>query len=130
MSARSFTRINSKTSILNVVVCAHRLLRSAYRSSLLVNQASRRFLHKAIPAKPINVPTELPELKKIDQDTILQLERVALVNLGNEEGARRLAAAIQLADTIAKVDTKGVQPLYTVLEDRYVKPLEQNGAKE
>jgi Asp-tRNA(Asn)/Glu-tRNA(Gln) amidotransferase C subunit len=77
-------------------------------------------LHKAIPPKPIEVPTELPELKKIDHDTILQLERVALVNLGNEEGARRLAAAIQLADTIAKVDTRGVQPLYTVLEDRYV----------
>lgn len=98
--------------------CSDRLFRCAYRLPLLVNLASKRSLHKAIPSKPLDLPTELPELKKIDQETILQLERVGLVDFANEAGARRLAAAIQLADTIAKVDTEGVAPLYTVLEDR------------
>ncbi|XP_065353385.1 glutamyl-tRNA(Gln) amidotransferase subunit C, mitochondrial [Cloeon dipterum] len=80
-----------------------------------------RLLHRAIPPTPHDISVDkskLPTPTKVDRDTILQLERVALVDFATEEGIRRLEAAIQLADTISAVDTKGVKPLYTVLENR------------
>ncbi|XP_059485776.1 glutamyl-tRNA(Gln) amidotransferase subunit C, mitochondrial [Neocloeon triangulifer] len=83
--------------------------------------SATRLLHRAIPPTPYDISVDtskLPKPTKIDRETILQLERVALVDFATEEGIRRLEAAVQLADTIAAVDTKGVQPLYTVLEDR------------
>ncbi len=51
---------------------------------------------------------------------IHHLERLALVDFGNKEGIDRLEAAIAFADQLESVDTTGIEPLYTVLEDRYV----------
>ncbi len=50
---------------------------------------------------------------------IEHLERLALVDFGNEAGIERLEAAIRFADQIRLVDTEGVPPMYTVQEDGY-----------
>ena len=47
-----------------------------------------------------------------------QLERLALVDFSNQEGVERLSAAIRFADQLQLVDTTGVEPMETVLEDR------------
>ena len=46
------------------------------------------------------------------------LERLSLVEFSNEEGLNRLSAAIQSANKLYMVDTDGVEPLDSVLEDR------------
>lgn len=55
---------------------------------------------------------------KIDQETIEQLERISLVDFANKRGIKRLEEAIAFADQICDIDTTGVEPLYSVLEDR------------
>ena len=47
-----------------------------------------------------------------------QLERVALVDFATQEGITRLDRAIRFADQLHEVDTTGVEPMDTVLEDR------------
>ncbi|OCT98231.1 hypothetical protein XELAEV_18010462mg [Xenopus laevis] len=54
---------------------------------------------------------------QISLDMIDHLEQLALVDFGNEEGVQRLQKAIQFADQLHKVNTKGVEPLSSVLED-------------
>ncbi|ELT90589.1 hypothetical protein CAPTEDRAFT_194181 [Capitella teleta] len=44
------------------------------------------------------------------------LERLALVDFGNEEGVERLATAVKFADQLRTVDTSGVAPMTSVLE--------------
>ncbi|GJQ72455.1 hypothetical protein Trydic_g3530 [Trypoxylus dichotomus] len=50
--------------------------------------------------------------------TITLLERLSLVDCANREGIETLEAAIEFADQIHQVDTTGVEPLVTVLEDK------------
>ena len=59
---------------------------------------------------------KIPEAK-IDLETIRQLERLSLVDFANVTGIDRLESAINLADRIRNVNTDGVEPLYSVLED-------------
>ena len=54
----------------------------------------------------------------VDEKTIQQLERLALVNFNNTAGIQQLSEAIRLADQIRTVDTTGVEPMDSVLEDR------------
>ncbi|KAF6199148.1 hypothetical protein GE061_007173 [Apolygus lucorum] len=72
-----------------------------------------------VPDKPV-VPdrSKLPEPTRIDAHTIEQLERNSLVDFGNEEGIRIVEEAIRFADQLSLVDTEGVEPLTSVLEDR------------
>ena len=58
---------------------------------------------------------------KVDTATIEHLERMALVNFGNVAGIERLEHAIALAEQLDDVDTTGVEPMASVLEDRFVK---------
>ncbi|MEJ1281966.1 glutamyl-tRNA(Gln) amidotransferase subunit C, mitochondrial isoform X2 [Cricetulus griseus] len=51
---------------------------------------------------------------------IEHLERLALVNFGSREAVARLEKAIAFADQLHAVDTDGVEPLESVLEDRCV----------
>ena len=51
-------------------------------------------------------------------ELIEHLERLALVDFGNEAGIERLESAIRFADQIRVVNTDNVQPMDTVLEDR------------
>uniref|UniRef100_G1PFP3 Glutamyl-tRNA(Gln) amidotransferase subunit C, mitochondrial n=2 Tax=Myotis lucifugus TaxID=59463 RepID=G1PFP3_MYOLU len=46
------------------------------------------------------------------------LERLALVDFGGPEAVARLERAVAVADRLRAVDTDGVQPLESVLEDR------------
>ena len=89
---------------------------------LLVNQASiRSFHHPAIPTAPVASKykkVEAPERTNIDSATIEHLERISLVDFANVRGIERLEEAISLADEIKTVDTTGVEPMYSILEEQ------------
>ncbi|KFO84051.1 hypothetical protein N320_10590, partial [Buceros rhinoceros silvestris] len=46
------------------------------------------------------------------------LEQLALVDFRDSEGIQRLQKAIQFADQLHEVNTDGVEPMDSVLEDR------------
>jgi aspartyl-tRNA(Asn)/glutamyl-tRNA(Gln) amidotransferase subunit C len=46
------------------------------------------------------------------------LERVSLVEFNNQAGIDRLSKAIESANKLHMVDTEGVEPMESVLEDR------------
>ncbi|NWI12095.1 GATC amidotransferase, partial [Crypturellus soui] len=46
------------------------------------------------------------------------LERLALVDFRDAEGVRRLREAVLFAERLHEVDTEGVEPMDSVLEDR------------
>ncbi|XP_069614219.1 glutamyl-tRNA(Gln) amidotransferase subunit C, mitochondrial isoform X3 [Ranitomeya imitator] len=54
----------------------------------------------------------------VSADVIDHLERLALVDFRNQEGVERLATAIHFANQLHNVNTEGVEPLSSVLEDR------------
>lgn len=58
------------------------------------------------------------ETRTVDLDTITHLERLSLVNFGNLKGVEILESSIRFADKILSVNTSGVEPLMTVLENR------------
>ena len=89
---------------------------------VLVHQVSISSLHPAIPRIPvpskfINKVSAEPEETVIDSTTIEHLERISLVDFANVQGIERLEEAIKLAEVIRTVDTTGVEPMYSVLED-------------
>ncbi|XP_006815815.1 glutamyl-tRNA(Gln) amidotransferase subunit C, mitochondrial-like [Saccoglossus kowalevskii] len=63
-------------------------------------------------------PDKLPDERKIDSETVRKLERLALVKFSDEAGIERLSRAVRFADQLLLVDTEGVEPMDTVLEDR------------
>lgn len=63
--------------------------------------------------------TRLPPETKIDQETIQQLESISLVKFGNETGIKIVEEAIRFADQITLLNTEGVEPMVSVLEERY-----------
>ncbi|KAF5288461.1 hypothetical protein FQR65_LT02113 [Abscondita terminalis] len=76
---------------------------------------------RLVPLKPIPSKidqTKLPPRTKIDANTIAHLERLSLVDCANKKGIETLEDAIAFADQILQVDTKGIEPLITPLEDR------------
>lgn len=71
-----------------------------------------------VPQKPIKVDIPSPIPIKVDEETISLLEHLSLVDCGNKKGIETLEDAILFADRILHVNTDGVEPMYTVLEDR------------
>ncbi|CAK6440424.1 unnamed protein product [Pipistrellus nathusii] len=65
-----------------------------------------------------------PERGRVPGDVIEHLERLALVDFGSREAVARLEKAVAFADRLRAVDTDGVQPMESVLEDRclYLRP--------
>ena len=58
-----------------------------------------------------------PEIK-ITKETIEKLERLALVNFGNDAGIERLKAAVNFVECLRNFHVdESVEPLYTVLEN-------------
>ncbi|XP_006865563.1 PREDICTED: glutamyl-tRNA(Gln) amidotransferase subunit C, mitochondrial [Chrysochloris asiatica] len=55
---------------------------------------------------------------QITAEVIEHLEHLALVNFGSREAVERLEKAIAFADRLRDVDTDGVEPMESVLEDR------------
>merc|ERR1712135_50594 len=77
----------------------------------------------SVPKTPVTgrvKPNEIKIKTRIDSVTIEHLERLSLVDFGNQEGIRRLEEAIAFADRILHVDTKNVEPLISVLHEECV----------
>lgn len=55
----------------------------------------------------------------IPADLVDKLERLALVDFRTKQGLDCLEKAIRFADQLHVVDTSGVEPMDSVLEDRY-----------
>lgn len=91
-----------------------------FRSLIFISKSNLFRRSSAVPKQPIvperNTRNTTPP-RKIDSKTIEHLERLSLVDFANREGIRRLEDAIAFADLIHSVDTTGVEPLVTVLED-------------
>ncbi|KAJ8682700.1 hypothetical protein QAD02_018492 [Eretmocerus hayati] len=63
-------------------------------------------------------PTSIVDKIKIDEKTIAKLEKISLVDFGNEAGIRRLESAVVFAQKLWEVQLDpSVKPLYTVLEN-------------
>ncbi|KAG2471169.1 DPOE1 polymerase, partial [Polypterus senegalus] len=70
-----------------------------------------------IPAwKPVG-ETPLSLVYSVSPDLVDRMERLALVDFGNHEGVVRLQCAITFAEQLHVVDTEGVEPMDSVLED-------------
>ncbi|KAM5194806.1 glutamyl-tRNA(Gln) amidotransferase subunit C, mitochondrial isoform 1-T1 [Mantella aurantiaca] len=54
----------------------------------------------------------------VTPELIDHLERLALVDFRNQEGVQRLQSAIHFANQLLSVNTDGIEPLASVLEDR------------
>uniref|UniRef100_A0A4W4GXI1 Glutamyl-tRNA(Gln) amidotransferase subunit C, mitochondrial n=1 Tax=Electrophorus electricus TaxID=8005 RepID=A0A4W4GXI1_ELEEL len=59
----------------------------------------------------------LPQRTKISPDLVDKLESLALVDFGNQEGVNCLEEAIRFADQLHVVNTDGVEPMDSVLEN-------------
>ncbi|XP_047417557.1 glutamyl-tRNA(Gln) amidotransferase subunit C, mitochondrial [Sciurus carolinensis] len=55
---------------------------------------------------------------RITAEVIEHLERLALVDFGSREAVVRLEKAVAFADRLRAVNTDGVEPMESVLEDR------------
>ncbi|XP_005524661.1 PREDICTED: glutamyl-tRNA(Gln) amidotransferase subunit C, mitochondrial [Pseudopodoces humilis] len=68
------------------------------------------------------VPTSgldlVPLKQKVSVEVLDHLEHLALVDFRDAEGVERLQKAIQFADQLHEVNTDGVEPMDSVLEDR------------
>ena len=100
-----------------------RNMRSKVTQGLTRTFSDTGSLHPAIPRCVTRPKYKLSEQEKsnnkkvIDPATIEHLERISLVDFASVEGIQRLEEAIKLAEIVTQVDTIGVQPLYTILED-------------
>lgn len=60
----------------------------------------------------------ISQCAKISADLVDKLERLALVDFRTKQGLECLEKAIRFADQLHVVDTSGVEPMDSVLEDR------------
>lgn len=98
-----------------MAVFISRLSRSARRYLYV------RFYSSKVPEKPTWEtidPEQMPKETAIDQNTIDLLERLSLVDFNNKAGIERLSHAVRFADQLFLVNTEGVEPMDSVLEDR------------
>lgn len=76
-----------------------------------------------VPQHPVDAEIsnqEIPSNNKVDIQLVQHLEKLSLVDFANREGLLRLQASISMADRLSLVNTDGVEPLYSVLEDRSI----------
>lgn len=92
-----------------------------YRALILlrtINLSSNKYYSSKVPSTPAIPLGEVNEAKvNISNDTIALLERLSLVKFDTSEGVQVLEDSINFANKILNVDTEGVEPLYSVLED-------------
>ena len=82
--------------------------------------SAKRYTSK-VPSQPVWKPIDqknMPEVPELDSEMINHLERLSLVEFNNKEGVERLRSAIEYANQLHVVDTDGVEPMYSILEDR------------
>ncbi|XP_037633502.1 glutamyl-tRNA(Gln) amidotransferase subunit C, mitochondrial-like isoform X1 [Sebastes umbrosus] len=115
--------INNRYSVIKVENL-HRRRRSSCLQSC--NTRATRLLssqphNSKVPEAPTweQVPEDqLPPPAHIPADLVDKLERLALVDFRTKEGLACLEKAIRFADQLHVVDTSGVEPMDSVLEDR------------
>ncbi len=80
----------------------------------------RRHLNSQIPRIPVIPPYERSTKRagSVTPELVEHLEKLSLVDFANAEGVKRLEEAIAFAEPLKEVDTTGVEPLYSVLEDQ------------
>ena len=100
-----------------------RNLGSEVRRTVSRPVCSRAGLHPAIPGGVTGSNYKLLQKSEsdsnqvIDPATIEHLERISLVDFANVAGIKRLEEAVKLAEVVRRVDTTGVEPLYSILEE-------------
>lgn len=87
-----------------------------------MNFIAHSFYFKVPPQPTWHSITEddLPPAQALDDELTEHLQRLALVDFSNQEAVDRLSKAIRFADQLSLVDTIGVEPMDSVLEDRCV----------
>ena len=101
----------------------NKLLNHSSRLLKIWCKGTVRYLNSKIP--PASVikkidESKLPPRTIIDQATVEHLERLSLVDFASKKGIKSLEEAIRFADQIRIIDTKGVEPMISVLENRFV----------
>ncbi|XP_050967050.1 glutamyl-tRNA(Gln) amidotransferase subunit C, mitochondrial [Labeo rohita] len=84
-------------------------------------ESSNSAWNSKVPQVPTWEPVaenQLPPPTRVSPDLVDKLERLALVDFGNKEGVDCLEKAIRFADQLHVVNTDGVEPMDSVLEDR------------
>ncbi|KAM9219261.1 glutamyl-tRNA(Gln) amidotransferase subunit C, mitochondrial [Leptosomus discolor] len=73
-----------------------------------------------VPPRPAWQPGEQRQLpqQKVTVEVLDRLEHLALVDFRDSEGVERLQRAVQFAEQLHEVNTDGVEPMDSVLEDR------------
>lgn len=87
----------------------------------VTHPTSSQPLNPKIPPSPTWEPVpedQLPLPAQIPADLVDKLERLALVDFRNKQGLACLEEAIRFADQLHVVDTSGVEPMDSILEDR------------
>ncbi|XP_033747823.1 glutamyl-tRNA(Gln) amidotransferase subunit C, mitochondrial-like [Pecten maximus] len=89
--------------------------------SRTIGHIAKRCFSSKVPSAPTWIEIEedkLPKTPELTTDDIDLLERLSLVEFNNKAGVDRLTKVIHAANKLYMVDTDGVEPLDTVLEDR------------
>ncbi|CAN7993044.1 unnamed protein product [Ixodes hexagonus] len=88
--------------------------------SFVRSGASRSFSSQPIvPVTPLdkNPASQGSGTVKLERSTVELLERLSLVDFSNAEAVARLEEAVKFASVIMDVNTTGVEPMVTPLED-------------
>jgi len=119
----SFTAFTKDRYSISTVLNFHRRRNS--RLSTHITNVTRLFSSQPHNPKVPQVATwepvpedQLPEPAQIPADLVDKLERLALVDFRTKQGLACLEKAIRFADQLHVVDTSGVEPMDSVLEDR------------
>ncbi|XP_015221903.1 glutamyl-tRNA(Gln) amidotransferase subunit C, mitochondrial isoform X1 [Lepisosteus oculatus] len=91
------------------------------RAAVCQRQENTNVPKSKVPQSPTWEPVEekdLPPPTRVPPDLVDKLERLALVDFRNKEGVACLERAIRFADQLHIIDTEGVEPMDSVLEDR------------
>ncbi|XP_051515677.1 glutamyl-tRNA(Gln) amidotransferase subunit C, mitochondrial [Myxocyprinus asiaticus] len=123
LTSRGLRPLHPRRTVLELpLLGAHRL---ASRISWCLWTSKRESSSSTWDSKVSQVPTwepigesQLPPPTKVSPDLVDKLERLALVDFGSKEGVDCLEKAIRFADQLHVVDTNGVEPMDSVLEDR------------
>ncbi|XDV21218.1 hypothetical protein PO909_026357 [Leuciscus waleckii] len=107
-----------KPSALSATVSASR---TSWSRLTLKRESSNSACDSKVPQIPSWEPideNQLPPSTRVSPDLVDKLERLALVDFGSKEGVDCLEKAIQFADQLHIINTEGVDPMDSVLEDR------------
>ncbi|TRZ00602.1 hypothetical protein DNTS_016598 [Danionella cerebrum] len=105
-------------SALRAVLSANRTSWSRYRSKRELSSSAWTSKVPQVPSWEPIAEHQLPPATKISPELVDKLERLALVDFGSKEGVECLEKAITFANQLHAVNTDGVEPMDSVLEDR------------